>query len=94
MKGVTIGGIKLNNLRYVDNIALLWFCPTDLQELINAVNKGGKPYRMEMNIIKTKAVAVSKTTPTPKSTLHLKINLTIYSFEHHWKENLHNKQTT
>ena len=39
MKGVTIGGINLNNLRYADDTALLCFCPTDLQELLNAVNK-------------------------------------------------------
>ena len=55
MKGVTIGDIKLNNLRYADDTALPCFCPNDLQELLNAVKKVGKPYGMEMNIIKTKA---------------------------------------
>ena len=70
-KGVTISDIKLNNLRYADVTALLCFCPTDLQELLNAVNKAGKPYRMEMNIIKHKAMVVSKTTQTPK------INITL-----------------
>ena len=72
MKRVTIGGIRLNNLRYADDTALLCFCPTDLQELLNAVNKAGKSYGIEMNIIKTKAIVVGKTTPTPKSTLHMK----------------------
>ena len=38
-KGVTIGGIKLNNLRYADDTALLYFCPTYLQDLLNAVKK-------------------------------------------------------
>ena len=71
MKGVTIGGTKLNNLTYADGTALLCFYPTDLQELLNAVNKDGKPHGMEMNIIKTKAVVVSKTTLTPK------INITL-----------------
>ena len=71
LKGVTIGGINLNNLRYADDTQLLCFCPTDLQELLNAVNKAGKPYSMEMNITKTKAMVVSKTTPTPK------INITL-----------------
>ena len=66
MKGVIIVGMKLNNLRYAYDTVLLCFCPTDLQELLNAVNKAGKPYGMEMNIIKTKAMVVSKTTPTPK----------------------------
>ena len=67
MKGVTIGGIKLNNVRYADYTALLSFCLTNLQDLLNAFNKAGKPYRMEMNIIKTKAMVVSKTIPTPKN---------------------------
>ena len=34
MKWVTIGGMRLNNLRYADDTALLCFCPTDLQELL------------------------------------------------------------
>ena len=71
MKGVTIGGIKLNNLRYAEDTALLCFCPTELQELLNVVNKAGKTYGMEMNIIKTKAMVISKTTLTPK------INITL-----------------
>ena len=71
MKGVTIGGIKLTNLRYADYTALLYFCRNDLQALLNAVNKAGKPYGMEINIINTKAIVVSKTTPTPK------INITL-----------------
>ena len=80
IKGVTIGGVKINNLRYADDTALLCFCPADLQELLNAVNKTSKQYGLEMNIIKTKAMVVSKPPQHPKSTLHL-------------KENLYNKQT-
>ena len=67
MKGVTIGDVNLNNLRYADDTALLCFCPTDLQELLNAVNKAGKTYRMEMSLIKTKAMVVSKTTPNTQN---------------------------
>ena len=67
MRGVTIGGINLNNLRYADDTSLLCFCLTDLQELLNAVNNAGKPYRMEMNIIKTKARVISKTTPNTQN---------------------------
>ena len=63
MKRVTIGGIRLNDLRYADDTALLCFCPTDLQELLNAFNKAGKPYGMEMNIIKTKATVVRQNHP-------------------------------
>ena len=72
---VTTGGINLNNLRYAGDKALLCFCPTDLQELLNAVNKAGKPYGMEMNIIKTKAMLISKTIQTPKINITLEGNL-------------------
>ena len=71
MKEITIGGTNLNNLRYVNDTALLCFCPTDLQELLNAVNKAGKPYGMEMNIIETKTMVISKTTPEPKINIKL-----------------------
>ena len=33
--------------------------------LLDACNEAGKPYGMEMNIKKTKAIAVSKTSPSP-----------------------------
>ena len=62
---------KAQQPRYADDTTLLCFCATDLQELLNAVNKAGKPYGMEMNIIITKAMVVRKTTPTPK------INITL-----------------
>ena len=63
------------------NTAVLCFCPTDLQEFLNAVNKAGKSSGMEMNIIETKTMVISKYHPQyPKSTLH-------------FKENLYNKQT-
>ena len=39
---------------------------SDLQDLLNAVKKAGKPYGMEMNIIKMKTKVVCKTTLTPK----------------------------
>ena len=66
MKGVTIGGIKLNNLRHADDTALVCFCPTDIQELLNTVKKAGKPYGMEMYLIKTKVMVVSKPPQHPK----------------------------
>ena len=39
--------------------------------MIKYSHQTGKPYGMEMNIIKTKAMVISKTTPTPK------INITL-----------------
>ena len=71
MNGVKINGININNLRYADVTALLCFCPNDLQMLVNACNRAGQPYGMEMNIKKTKTMVVSKTSPSPK------INITL-----------------
>ena len=71
MKGIVIGGENMNNMRYADDTALITECTLDLQELVTAVNEKGKPYGMEMNVIKTKAMVVSRQDPVPK------INITI-----------------
>ena len=54
MKGVNIGGVNINNLRYADDIILLAESPMFLKALLTAVNEKDKPYGMEMNIIKIK----------------------------------------
>ena len=54
MKGVVIGGVNINNLRYADDTAMITENTDDLQELLEAVNKAGKPYGMEMNVKKNK----------------------------------------
>ena len=53
MKGINIGGVNINNLRYADDKVLLAESPMFLQALLTDVNEKGKPYGMEMNIIKT-----------------------------------------
>ena len=45
MKGVNIGGVNINNLRYADDTFLLAEGPMFLQALLTAVS-----YGMEMNI--------------------------------------------
>ena len=48
MKGVNIGGMNINNLRYADDTVLLAEGPMYLQALLTAVNETGKPYGMEI----------------------------------------------
>ena len=60
MKGINIGGVYINNLRYADDTVLLAEDPMFLQALLTAVNEKGKPYGMEMNIIKTKSMVISR----------------------------------
>ena len=53
MKGINIGAVNINNLRYADDTVLRAEGPMDLQALLAAVNEIGKPYGMEMNINQT-----------------------------------------
>ena len=69
MKGINIGGVNINNLRYADNTVSLAEGPMFLQALLTAVNEKGKPYGMEMNIIKTKSMVISRKKPVPNITI-------------------------
>ena len=65
MKGVNIGGVNINNLRYADDTVLIAEGPMFLQALLTAVNEKGKLYSMKMNIIKTKSMVISRKKPVP-----------------------------
>ena len=65
MKGINIGGVNINNLRHADETVLLAEGPMFLQALLTAVNEKGKPYGMEMDIIKTKSMVISRKKPVP-----------------------------
>ena len=60
IKGVTIGGINVNNFRYADDTVLIAETEDDLQNLINAVNNAGVEFGMKMNVKKTKSMVVSR----------------------------------
>ena len=60
MKGVDIGGVNINNLRYADDTVLLAEGSMFLQAVLTAVNEKGKPYGMDMNIIETKSMVISR----------------------------------
>ena len=71
MMGVTVGGININNLRYADYTVLLTCNEKDLQNLATAVNDKGKPYGMEMNVMKTKTMLISRSKQTSKINISL-----------------------
>ena len=71
MKGVNIWGVNINNLRYADDTVLLAEGPTCQQALLTAVNEKGKPYGMEMNIIKTKSMVISRKKPVPNININV-----------------------
>ena len=65
--------MNINNLRYADDTVLLAEGPMFLQALLKAVNEKGKPYGMEMNIIKTKSMVISRTKPVPNSSISVEL---------------------
>ena len=71
MKGVNIGGVNTNNLRYADDTVLFAEGHMFLQAVLTAVNEKGKPYGMEMNIIKTKPMVISRKKPVPNISISI-----------------------
>ena len=63
MKGVNIGGVNINNLRYANDTVSLAEGPMFLQALLTAVNEKGKLYGMKMNIIKIKSMVINRKKP-------------------------------
>ena len=71
MKGVSIGGVNINNLRYADDTVLIAENSMDLQALLTAVSEKGKSYGMEMNITKTRSMVVSRNKPVPNISIKI-----------------------
>lgn len=60
VEGLKIGGMNINNLRYADDTALLAESEQNLQNILNKVNEEGEEYGMSINVMKTKAMVVTK----------------------------------
>ena len=71
MKGVSVGGVNINNLRYADDTALVTGNAEDLQDLLTTLNEKGKAYGMEINTTKTKIQVVNKSDPVPVARINL-----------------------
>ena len=56
--GISIGGRKISNLRYADDIVLLASSIEELQELVSRISRIGKEYNLLINSSKTKAMAL------------------------------------
>jgi len=57
--GIYIGGRRINNLRYADDIVLLASSQEQLQELVNRIATVGKEYNLLINIGKTKVMSIN-----------------------------------
>jgi len=58
--GFKIGGRKVNNLRYADDIVLVTTTPAELQELLSRVADSGKRYGLVINKEKTKVMITAE----------------------------------
>ena len=67
MRGVSIGGVNVNNLKYANDTSLMAESISNLQDLVTTVHEKRKPYGVEINISKTKAMVVSRKDPVPVS---------------------------
>ena len=58
--GVTIGGRKISNLRYADDVALLAESEDDLQEMLNKVKSTSEEYGLYLHPGKTKVMHIER----------------------------------
>ena len=59
--GVTIGGDRISNLRYADDIVLLAENKEDLQEMVDALETQCRKYKLNINKDKTKSMHIGRT---------------------------------
>ena len=71
LRGVTVGGLNINNLRYADDTVLLADNEESLQSILNGVNEAGKKYNMKMNAKKTKSMIITKKVDKPSININI-----------------------
>ena len=64
--GIEIGGKLYNNLRYVDDVALLATTEGKLQELVNEVGKASERFGLSLKANKTKVMVIGRNTSSIK----------------------------
>src|ERR1043165_6510696 len=57
--GIQIGGRRITNLRYVDDIVLMASTEMELQNLLTRLDREGRKKGLEINMGKTKCMALS-----------------------------------
>ena len=54
--GISIQGMRINNVRFADDITLLEENPDDLSVTIERLRSDCRPYGMKLNLLKTKTM--------------------------------------
>ena len=73
-KGIIVGGLNINNLRYADDTVLISDSEHNVQVLLNAVNEEGEKWGMKINVTKTKAMVIQKREVAPNINVRLNGN--------------------
>ena len=70
MKGVSIGGVNINDLRYGDDTVLCAENEADLQHVLDIVKVKSEEFGLSMNVKKTKSMIFSRTENKPRICLN------------------------
>ena len=73
-KGIIVGRMNINNLRYADDTVLISDSEHNVQVLLNAVNEEGEKWGMKINVTKTKAMVIHKREVAPNINVRLNGN--------------------
>ena len=68
--GVVVGGVRVNNLRYADDIVLISTCPNSLKQLVSKLDQISIEYKLEINISKTKVLTTAQVPEQLSITCH------------------------
>ena len=74
LKGVSIGGHNINNLRYADDTVLLAHTEEDLQALLNELDIRSRHFGMEINSKKTEVMVFTKTVNSDAPQFNIYLN--------------------
>ena len=72
--GITIGGLKISNIRYADDTVLMATSEEELQQILDKVRRSSEEHGLRLNVKKTKSMVVSKTPKRmlPSGAVHYK----------------------
>ncbi|RUS75173.1 hypothetical protein EGW08_017081 [Elysia chlorotica] len=71
LPGMNISGQNINNIRYVDDTALVAETPEQLQALLDKVNEESENCGLAMNAKKTKVMVINRKDITPKININI-----------------------